>query len=114
MYIPNAMREAIKKAFYDKTINIMQNEIETDTEGYTRHNGFGIKSTFNGNVSFSNCKIIREEYGLDYDINISITCDLDTNIAINDIIKYENIIYKVTDVLISDSHALVVAVIWHQ
>ena len=69
--------------------------------------------TFKGNVNFSNCKQIQEEYGLDYNIDVSITTDYNL-LKINDIIKYREIIYNVTDILSSDSHLLVVATKWRQ
>ena len=114
MYIPKTMTKAITKNFYDKTVDVLTNEVTTDAEGGVNYKGLVTASSFNGNVSFSNCKKIQEEYGLDYEIDISITADVNTSIAINDIIKYDNITYNVTDVLTSDSHILIVATKWRQ
>ena len=114
MYIPITMKQKMADVFYDKTISLMTNETIVDSEGGVTYKGLQESDTFNGNVSFSNCKKIQEDYGLNYDINISITTSTDVNISINDIIKYDNVIYNVTDVLPSDSHILIVAVKWQQ
>ena len=114
MYIPKSMKTKIANAFYDKTVEIMSKENIIDAEGGVISRGLTVIDSFNGNVSFSNCKKIQEEYGLDYEIDISITADPETNISINDMIKYNDIVYNVTDVLPSDSHILIVAVKWRQ
>ena len=108
------MTDKIASAFYDKTVEVMSNQKTTDAEGGVTYKGLAVTDSFNGNVSFSNCKKIQEEYGLDYEIDISITADKDTNICIADYIKYNNIVYDVTDVLPSDSHILIVATKWRQ
>lgn len=112
MYIPKTMSKAIAENFYDKTISKLVKNIITDEEGGVVSKGYNTISDFKGNASFSNCKEIQEQYGLDYEIDISITTSVDTEIEIDDIIKYNNITFKVTDVLVSDSHKLVVATKW--
>ena len=114
MYIPRTMKNKIASAFYDKTVDVMSNNTITDAEGGVTYKGLAVTDSFNCNVSFSNCKKIQEEYGLDYEIDISITADVDTNVSIHDIIKYEDIVYNVTDVLLTDSHILIVATKWRQ
>ena len=108
------MKRAIANNFYDKTVDVLSNNIVTDAEGGVNYRGLATVSSFNGNVSFSNCKKIQEEYGLDYEIDISITADIDTDVSVNDIIKYDNVFFNVTDVLPSDSHILIVATKWRQ
>lgn len=114
MYIPKTMTKAITKAFYDKTVDVMDNVITTDAEGGVTSKGLNVIDSFNGNVSFSNCKKIQEEYGLDYEIDISITADKNTDISTSNYIKYQDVIYNVTDILPSDSHILIVATKWRQ
>lgn len=114
MYIPKTMTKAIAKTFYDNTVEVMTNNTITDAEGGVTYKGLAVVDSFKGNVSFSNCKKIQEEYGLDYQIDISITADIDTNIGINDIIKYDNVVFNVTDILPTDSHILIVATKWRQ
>ncbi len=113
MYIPKTMTKRIAKAFYDKTVEVLNNNIITDAEGGVIYKGYATVDNFKGNVSFSNCKKIQEEYGLDYNIDISITTNYE-QLKINDIIKYLGVIYNVTDVLSTDSHFLIVATKWRQ
>lgn len=114
MYIPQKMTNKIASVFYDKTIEVLTPNVITDAEGGVNYKGLATISSFNGNVSFSNCKKVQEEYGLDYEIDISVTASVNTNVSINDIIKYQNITYNVTDILPSDSHILIVATKWRQ
>ena len=108
------MTKQIAKTFYDKEVSILEKKINIDAEGGVNSKGYDVLSTFKGNVSFSNCKEIQEEYGLDYTIDVSITTYTDTDIKIDDIISYQDVVFKVTDVLISDSHILILATKWRQ
>ena len=113
MYIPKNMTKQIAKVFYDKDVEILVKNTTIDAEGGVNTKGYDVKDTFKGNVNFSNCKQIQEEYGLDYNIDVSITTNYNL-LEINDMIKYREIIYNVTDILPSDSHVLVVATKWRQ
>ena len=73
MFIPKTMKTAIAKAFYDKEIHLMNMRTELDAEGGVKTDGYTVQDVFKGNVNYSNCEKIQEEYGLDYKINISIT-----------------------------------------
>lgn len=108
------MTKAIANAFYDKTVLVLGKSSQVDAEGGITYKGLATVDSFKGNVSFSNCKKIQEEYGLDYEIDISITASIDTNIRVNDIIKYNDVVFNVNDVLPSDSHILIVATKWRQ
>ena len=112
MYIPQTMKNKIATTFYDKTIYLLTNETVTDEEGGVVSRGVNITGSFKGNVNFSNFKKIQEDYGFDYNIDIAITTDKKVNV--NDFIKYNEIIYTVTDVVPSDSHYLAVATKWRQ
>ena len=113
MYIPKIMMKQIAKTFYDKEVSILVKTESIDTEGGVNSKGYEVLNKFKGNVNFSNCKRIQEEYGLDYSIDVSITTSYDL-LNINDIIKYQDVTYNVTDILPSDSHILVVATKWRQ
>lgn len=108
------MSKKIADIFYDKEIQILDESVSIDEEGGVISKGLNVIDTFKGNVNFSNCKKIQEDYGLDYEIDISITASNDTNICIANYIKYQDVIYNVTDVLPSDSHVLIVATKCHQ
>ena len=107
------MRTKIASVFYDKEVEVLEKITTVDAEGGVNTKGLQSKDNFKGNVSFSNCKKIQEEYGLDYNIDISITTDYKL-LKVNDIIKYLDVVYNVTDVLSSDSHFLIVATKWRQ
>ena len=108
------MTKQIADTFYDKEVLILDRVDSIDAEGGVNSKGYDVLSKFNGNVSFSNCKQIQEEYGLDYNIDISVTADVNTNICIANYIKYKDVIYDVTDILPFDSHILIVATKWRQ
>lgn len=113
MYIPKTMNKKIASTFYDKEVEVLNKETTIDAEGGVISKGLTLRDTFNGNVNFSNCKKIQEDYGLDYNIDISVTTNYNL-LSINDFIRYEDIVYNVTDILNSDSHILVVATKWRQ
>lgn len=103
----------IANTFYDKEVSVLVSKTTTDAEGGVNNKGYEVLDTFKGNVNFSNCKQIQEEYGLDYNIDVAITTNYNI-LEINDIIKYQDVVYKVTDILPSDSHLLVIATKWRQ
>ena len=111
MFIPRAMKTEIAKTFYDKEIHLMNKSIEIDAEGGVKTNGYSIKELFKGNVNFSNCEKIQEDYGLDYKINISITTNY-TGLKKDDIFAYNQVLYEVKGIFIRDSHLLVLGANW--
>ena len=112
MYIPQTMKREIAKAFYDKEIHLMNKSVETDAEGGVKTKGYSVVESFKGNVNFSNCEKIQEEYGLDYKINISITTEF-TGLKESDIFAYNKVLYEVKGIYIRDSHTLVLGATWH-
>lgn len=105
------MQTAIAKAFYDKEVYLIDKRTEMDAEGGVKTNGYTVKESFKGNVNFSNCEKLQEEYGLDYKINISITTNYET-LKISDIIAYNKLLYEVKGIYTRDSHTLVLGSIW--
>ena len=103
MFIPNTMKTEIAKAFYDKEVYLLDKSVETDAEGAVRTKGYTVKETFKGNVNFSNCEKIQEEYGLDYKISISITTNY-TGLKKDSIISYDKVLYEVKGIYTRDSH----------
>ena len=106
------MKTAIAKAFYDKNIHLMNMSTEVDAEGGVKTKGYTVADVFKGNVNFSNCEKIQEEYGLDYKINITITTDF-TGLKKSDIFAYNKALYEVKGIYIRDSHTLVLGATWH-
>ncbi len=107
------MRKKIANTFYDKRVFTLEKNTSIDIEGGVTSKGHNVIGSFKGNVNFSNCKQIQEDYGLDYEIDVSITTDYNV-LKINDIIEYQKVIYNVTDIIPSDSHVLIVATKWRQ
>lgn len=111
MFIPTSMKKTIAKEFYDKEIHLMNKSTETDSEGGVKTKGYTVKDTFNGNVNFSNCEKVQEEYGLDYKINITITTDF-VGLKKDDILSYDKVLYEIKGIYINDSHVLVLGAKW--
>ena len=111
MFIPKTMKNEIAKAFYDKVIHVLDKRAEMDAEGGVTAKGYSIRDTFNGNVNFSNCEKIQEDYGLDYKVNVSITTNYD-HLKKDDIISYDKVLYEVKGIYPRDSHKLVLGAIW--
>lgn len=109
MLLPNDFKETIAETFYDKDINIHE-KIETqDAEGGRKKVAGDLITTFKGNVRYTNLKEIQEEYGLTYQIDIAITTHYE-DISVDDLIKYKDVTYVVTDAIPNDSHIFIVGV----
>ena len=89
----------------------MDKSVDMDAEGGVKTNGYSVKDSFKGNVNFSNCEKIQEEYGLDYKINITITTDY-TELKKDDIIAYDKVLYEVKGIYPKDSHVLILGANW--
>ena len=113
MFIPQTMKNEIAKAFYDKEIHLMNKSVETDAEGGVKNTGYSVSKSFKGNVNFSNCEKIQEEYGLDYKVNVSITTDY-TDVTTSDILSYDKVLYEVKGIYKKDSHVLIVGAKWRE
>lgn len=107
------MKREIAKAFYDKDIHLMDKSVETDAEGGVKTKGYSVIDSFKGNVNFSNCEKIQQEYGLDYKIDVSITTDY-TGVTKENILSYNKVLYEVKGIYINDSHILIVGAKWRE
>lgn len=105
------MKTEIAKTFYDKEIYLMNKSVEQDAEGGVRTKGYSVKDDFKGNVNFSNCEKVQEEYGLDYKVNITITTNY-TELKKDDILSYDKVLYEVKGIYINDSHVLILGANW--
>lgn len=114
MNIPKSFETAIENTFYDKKISVLDKAHSLDAEGgYIMEKGNEL-SNFMGNVSFSNFKAIKEEYGLEYNIDISITTSLKNKdkVDLSTLISYKDKTYEITDKFERDSHLLLIGVVW--
>lgn len=105
------MKTEIAKTFYDKEIHLMNRSNEVDAEGGVTTKGYSVIDVFKGNVNFSNCEKVQEEYGLDYKVNVTISTDY-TKLKITDILSYDKVLYEVKGIYTKDSHTLVLGAKW--
>lgn len=128
------MKKQIAKYFYDKGILVLNKTTSRDAEGGLHTTAGNVSYKFYGNVNFSNFGKIQEDYGLDYNIDISITASPETFedkvylgdtelvyerdkiyikntndilLGLNDIISYGGKEYRVSNIIPFDSHILV-------
>ncbi len=112
MLFPDDAKKAIAKSFYDKVVEILEKSETIDAEGGVVKSGETVKSTFKGNVRFEALGKIQAEIGLTDQIDIAITCDASTDIAVDDLMQYAGIKYVAADVLPYDSHIMIVGRKW--
>ena len=107
MLLPNNFKQKIANTFYDKTVNIIDITKTIDTDGGVIKQPGEIRDTFLGNVRFNAQKILENEIGVIIDADIIITCPTDTQISLNDTIRYSDVDYIVNNIIPSDSHLTV-------
>jgi len=107
--IPDSFKQAIKDTFYDKEVITYTTEEVVDDEGWARLSESEL-SSFSGNVRFDNLGQLQEDYGLKEVIDIVITTDED--IEVGTVLKYGDVLYKVSKAIPFDSHNLLVGNIW--
>ena len=112
MLFPNSAKNAIAKSFYDKTVEVLATEDIIDTEGGVIKGSLTTKCTLQGNVRFANLGEIQSELGLVDSIDICITCGVDENVSVNDLLRCSNKLYVATSVIPSDSHLTIVGKLW--
>lgn len=113
MELPKTFKPTIAKVFYDKTISILGETVTTEADGAVNKVHDTVTGTFKGNARLTNFKLVQEEYGLDHEIDIAITCATTVSISTGDLIEYGGVRYEVTDVLPRDSHQMIVGNKWH-
>jgi len=107
MIVPNSFKKAIKDTFYDKVFDLYDVTTEPDTEGFVRKGEPAVKTgSFMGNITFEGFDSIREEHGIDVEINAIVTTDED--ISLEQVFAYGGIFYKVIRAIENDSHNLLI------
>lgn len=103
MQISELFKQVISDTFYDKEVEIY-NTIENVGEelDVVRSRG-DLKEKLKCNVHNVGNKVLQQDYGLDIQANIMITCS-STQAVKGDIITYNNIDYMVVEILTCDSH----------
>lgn len=103
MELPNSFIENIAKAFYDKRIVIYEKTTIVDAEGGKIKAVGEQKGEALVNISYSNLDEQRKEYGLQVEINATVTCRPET-LTLGDIIEYKDTKYDVVGLIPFDSH----------
>lgn len=104
MQIPNLFKEVIKNTFYDKKIDIYGTTDEIGLElDDIKVKGELKESNLSCNVHFIGNEVAKQNYGLDIEANIMVTCD-ETVADLSDIITYQGQDYTITGKLTPDSH----------
>jgi len=111
--LPTNFKSKIASTFYDKTISILGETVTTELDGAVNKTHDTVTSTFKGNCKLSNFKQVQEEYGLDHEINIIVTCGTDVTITTGILFEYNGVRYETTDVVAFDSHQMIVGEKWH-
>lgn len=114
MKIPESFKTEMEKTFYDKSIDVLEKKYTIDAEGDYIVKKADKVYNFMGNVSFSNFKTVKEEYGIEHDISIVITTSLrhKNNIDLSTLISYNDITYEIIDKIEKDSHLMLVGAVW--
>lgn len=112
MLLPSNFTKTVADTFYDKEVTILE-KTTTSTDGWVEETGT-TKTTFKGNVQFSNLETTQKELGLTETIDVAITCKTDVPIKLDDLFEYEGVTYKASAVVPNDSHLKIVGNKWHQ
>jgi len=108
---PDSAKTAISDAFYDKEVAVSRKVETVNVEGGSSFSE-ETKGTFTGNVRFNALGELQEELGLIENVDIAITCDNSTDVAVDDLLQYRGRKYVATNVLPYDSHKLIVGQKW--
>ena len=103
MQISELFKQVISDTFYDKEVEIY-NTIETVGEELdVVRSKSNLKEKLKCNVHNIGNEVLQQDYGLDIQANIMITCS-STQAIKGDIATYNNIDYIIVEILKYDSH----------
>lgn len=104
MKLPEEFNEIISSIFYDKLVDIYSSNEEIGEElDAIRVKGEIKEKEISCNVHQIGNEVAKEEYGLNIEANIMVTCN-NTTANIGDILTYENEDYSITGKLKPDTH----------
>lgn len=108
MNIPKEFKQIIADTFYDKEVLIYNSTEEVGEELDVIKTKGTLKETLKCNVHQIGNKLVQQDYGLDIEADIMITCE-ETNALKGDLLEYANEVYTITEVLSPDSHTKIFA-----
>ncbi len=112
MLLPADFKSKMAKTFYDKEIQILKKSEVVNDEGGLDKAATEVVGSFKGNVRFTKLGELQEEIGLVENIDIAITCDNTTDIAVDTPLQYAGVKYIAVDILPYDSHQLIIGRKW--
>lgn len=112
MKVPNGFINNIANYFYDKTFTVYTSSEVVDDEGWASINETATTNTFTGNINFDRLEEVQKEYGIDEEIDATISTHED--IENGTILKYDADIYKVIQAIPYDTHNILIIKKWLQ
>jgi len=110
MEIPTNFKTQIASSFYDKLVKVLNISEVVDDEGWGSTSTSTQKATFYGNVNFGDVELRQEEFGLEENVDIVITCEYD--VSMGEVLEYDGVTYKVIKSIEYDSHNLLLGQKW--
>lgn len=110
MKIPSSFKNKIAETFYDKSIKVLNKTNGVDDEGWAGEETTTELETILGNVRFDNLAQVQEDYGLEENVDITVTTN--STVGLGEIIEYEGVEYKVINSIPYDSHNLLIGTKW--
>ncbi len=110
MRIPNSFKNKIKETFYDKSVAVLGKTDSVDDEGWAGEESTTEVKTILANVRFDKLAEIQEEYGIDEQVDFTMTTD--EKVDTGTIVEYGGIEYRVINSIPYDSHNLIIATKW--
>jgi hypothetical protein len=108
MIVSDLFKSAISSVFYDKEIEQYSVTDAVDAEGFKRKRQPSTKTgSFMANVNYSKLDEIKELYGIDESIDMTVTTNDD--VAVGSVIKYADVFFEVIRAIPFDSHNLLIA-----
>ena len=112
MLFPESVIDKFEQTFYDKEIALKTVSESQDADGGLVRTISSTRSTFMGNVRFSNLGEIMTDLGLTENIDVCITCKTNVAVSLNDLASYNGKIYQITSVIPSDTHKTLIGKLW--
>jgi len=110
MRIPSKFTQVIADTFFDKTIDLYSVGEITDKEGFTRRDVLLKTGDFTGNVYFTNLEEVRQDYGIEEQIDVVISTHEEIEAGV--IVGYGGKDYRVVKAIPRDSHNLLIGRSW--
>ena len=111
MIISQSFKNAIAKVFFDKTFEVYS-ITESNDNGFIQRDTLLKVKDITGNIRFKSFGELQKEYGIDIEAEGVVSTHAE--LEIDNIIKYQNIDYRIVDFLKFDSHNLFFIKKWKQ